>query len=106
MDSLARWVDVFRQEAGYAWRGLRREFRFSMTVIATLAIGIGANAAIFSLADRLFFRQPSGVAQPEQLRRLYRRTNWSVGDVTEIRDVFSYVGYTTIRNALAGRADA
>jgi putative ABC transport system permease protein len=106
MFSFIRLADALRQDVSYAVRALRRDYRFSTTVIATLALGIGANAALFSLADRLFLRQPPGVERPNDLRRLYRLTNWSVGNVTEIRDEFSYVGYTTIRDAIAPRAGA
>jgi predicted permease len=106
MLALARWSDALRQDALYALRGLRRERRFAAMVIATLALGVGANAALFSLADRLFLRQPAGVANPEQLRRLYRRTNATVGNDTQITDIFSYAGYAAMRDAFRERASA
>jgi predicted permease len=104
MHRFAAWTDALRQDLRYALRGLLRERRFVAMVIATLALGIGANAAVFSLADRLFFRQPAGVAHPEQLRRLYARSNWTVGRVTEVRDLFAYAPYALMRDAFRGRA--
>ena len=52
MARLARWIDALCQDLAYAARGLRRDPRFSAMVVATLSLGIGASAALFSLADR------------------------------------------------------
>jgi predicted permease len=51
---------------------LRRAPGFVVTVSLTLALGLGANAAIFSLLDRLFLLPPAGVSQPERIHRVYR----------------------------------
>ena len=105
MARLARWIDALRQDLAYAARGLRRDPRVSAMVVATLSLGIGANAALFSLADRMFFRDPAGVVKPDELRRLYARTNWTVGAVTEVTDVFGYAQFDAVRSALAGRVE-
>jgi predicted permease len=105
MAQLTRWIDAFRQDLGYTTRALRRDPRFSALVVVTLSLGIGASAALFSLADRLFFRQPAGVVKPDELRRLYARTNWTLGGGTEIRDVIGYAQFDAVRSALAGRVE-
>src|SRR3954469_21486720 len=105
MTRFGGWLDAARQDLSYATRGLRRDPRFAAMVIATLSLGIGANAALFSLADRLFFRQPAGVVGPGELRRLYTRTNWTVGGVTEINDVFGFPQFDAVRSALADRVE-
>src|SRR5690349_18787387 len=105
MVQLARWLDALRQDLAYTARGLGRDPRFSAMVVATLSLGIGASAALFSLADRLFFRQPAGVVKPDELRRIYARTNWTEGEVTAITDVMGYAQFDAVRTALSGRVE-
>lgn len=59
-------VDSILRDVHYALRSLRGRPAFTLTVVATLAIGIGANAAIFTLVDALLLR-PLPVPHPEQL---------------------------------------
>ena len=53
----------------YAFRSLRNARGFALVAAATLAIGIGANTAIFSIIDTILLR-PLPYANPEQLVRL------------------------------------
>ncbi len=50
------WIGTVMQDAKYALRGFRRNPLFAITVIATLALGIGATTAVFSVVDRILFR--------------------------------------------------
>jgi putative ABC transport system permease protein len=50
------WLDSLRQDVRQAWRGFRRSPVFSLAAVATLAIGIGASTAVFSVVDPLLFR--------------------------------------------------
>jgi putative ABC transport system permease protein len=50
------WLGTLVQDVRYALRGFRRSPAFALTVIATLALGIGATTAVFSVVDRILFR--------------------------------------------------
>ena len=58
-------------ELRYVLRGLLRARLFTLSVIATLALGIGANAAMFDLVDRLMFRPLNYLRDPSTVHRLY-----------------------------------
>jgi hypothetical protein len=62
-------VDSVRQDVRYALRTLRKTPGFTAVTILTLALGIGANTAIFSLIDALMLRmlpvrEPEGLVMP------------------------------------------
>jgi predicted permease len=50
------WIGTVAQDVRYALRGFRRNPVFTIAVIATLAVGIGATTAVFSVVDRILFR--------------------------------------------------
>ena len=50
------WAETFLQDVHYALRGFRRNPTFTLTVILTLMLGIGAITAVFSVVDRILFR--------------------------------------------------
>ena len=56
----------------YAWRQLRNSPAFALTAVVTLALGIGANTAIFSVVNAVL-RHPAGVDHPEQVAVLHTR---------------------------------
>ena len=51
-----KWLETTGQEIRYAVRSLRRSTGFAVTAILSLALGIGASTAIFSIADSLLLR--------------------------------------------------
>jgi putative ABC transport system permease protein len=67
-------IDAFRQDLSYALRGLRAKPAFTTAVVLTLALGIGANAAMFALVDRLLFRPPPLLKAPDRVHRVYGST--------------------------------
>jgi predicted permease len=50
------WLETLMQDIRYALRGFRRNPIFTLTAIATLALGIGATTAVFSVVDPILFR--------------------------------------------------
>ena len=63
--------DNVTHDLKYAVRGLRAKPGFAIAVIATLALGIGANAAMFGIVDRLLFRPPALMKDPATAHRIY-----------------------------------
>ena len=55
-------------------RGLRLKPGFALAVIVTLGLGIGANATMFGIVDRLLFRPPHFLIAPDRASRLYFAT--------------------------------
>ena len=55
------------------FRGLRRSPGLTFAIVVTLGLGVGANAALFTALDRVFFQAPAGVHDPGAVRRLYAR---------------------------------
>jgi putative ABC transport system permease protein len=59
------WLDQLARDARHGVRALRRTPAFTSVALLTLALGIGANGAIFQLLDAVRHRTPS-VRDPEQ----------------------------------------
>jgi predicted permease len=59
------------QDARVTVRGLGRSPAFTAGVMLTFALGVGANAAMFSLIDRMMLRPPALMRDPATVHRVY-----------------------------------
>jgi putative ABC transport system permease protein len=118
--SRSPWIENFLQDARYAIRGLRRSPGFTITVILTLGLGIGANTAMFGIIDRLMFKPFPYMRSQDEVHRVYtistfrdRRGSGNVNQYTTYLDLknqttsFSqYAGFTSNTMAVGSGADS
>ena len=64
-------MDRLIQDLKYAVRSLVKRPGFTMVAVFSLALGVGANTAIFSVVNGLFFKHPA-IAEPSELIEIYR----------------------------------
>ena len=67
-------LDVLRQDVRYALRSLRRAPVFALTAIATLALGVGANTALFSVVHAVALR-PLPYEAADRLVRIWEKND-------------------------------
>jgi putative ABC transport system permease protein len=111
------WLEQARQDTRYSVRTLLKSPAFSLIAVLTLALGIGANTAIFSLIDSVMLKSLP-VSHPEQLLQVnmggkdmwgyeepfFTNPNWE--QLRDRQDVFSGIfAYATGRFNLAGRGE-
>ena len=73
------FLDTTLQDVRYGFRALRRNPAFALVAIGTLAIGIGAGTAVFTIARAVLLR-PLPYANPDQLVRVFETNplkNWT-----------------------------
>ena len=88
----------------YALRALRGNVGFTTVAVLTLALGIGANAAVFDALDTLLVRPPALVRQPDRVVRLYFTVTYP-GWGTNTSPVTSYGVYRALREGARAFSD-
>ncbi len=87
--------DALLQDLRYALRGIRTSPAFAATVALTIALGVGVDATMFGILDRLLFRAPPGVADPDRVVILETHGRGDFG----YNDSFAYPSYTDLSAA-------
>ena len=105
------WLDTIARDLRYGLRTLRRSPLFTAVALLTLALGIGANTAIFSIVNGVILR-PLGYDAPGQLMRLtahdpvgLQAYRLSAPEYLEFRDLnrsFAAVGAFAVGDGVAG----
>ena len=90
-DIRGRWWRDMTKDVRYALRSLARQPAFTIVAVASLAVGIGANTAIFSIVNSILLR-PRAVADPDRLVELY------TGDRGHPYETTSYPSYAEFRD--------
>jgi predicted permease len=86
-------LETFFQDTRYAFRMLRKNLGFTAVAVLTMAVGIGANTAIFSVVYAMLLK-PLPYSEPEQLLTLFeaqpqaggKATGWSYANFAELRE--------------------
>ena len=80
-----------------ALRALRREPLFALGVVITLGLGVGANATMFGIIDRLMLSGPAHVVDAHRVNRLYiTAVKGAAGVKTDA--VVGYIHYAVLRD--------
>ena len=86
-----RWIEDLMQDVRYGLRTLRKSPGFTAVAVLSLALGIGANTAIFSVVDPLLIKSLP-VKDPEQLVLLN-----TIDQRGDLRERFSYPMFEQLR---------
>jgi predicted permease len=86
------WLETFLQDTGYGIRAMLRTPAITVVALLSLALGIGANTAIFSFLDAVMLRSLP-VKDPQQLVRVGKGNMAGITDTFAATQLYSYPFY-------------
>jgi len=98
---LTQWLDELQDDVKFAVRQLRHSPGFAFVAAMTLALGIGANSAIFALIDATLLR-PLPFPDPDRLVILWERTDASPRDGVSPLNMADWNGRNRSFDRIAG----
>ncbi len=97
------WLETIWQDLRYGARMLMKNPGFTLIAVMTLALGIGANTAVFSFINPLLFKPLPGVIEPERLAQVSRTYNGHGFSEFSYPDYLDYRDHNTVMFGLAVR---
>jgi predicted permease len=89
-------MDAWIKDLRFGLRGLVRRPVLTAAAVLSIALGVGANGAVFSLVNGILLRPPAGVRAPDELVRVYQLRKsldfpigLSVPDFRDVRDAIA-----------------
>ena len=80
MPESAPLAEIIMYDSRLALRGFRRRPFFTAMIVTTMALGVGANATMFGIIDRMLFSAPPHIVDPDRVALLAfgtRESNYS-----------------------------
>jgi predicted permease len=100
-DSIGAAIEILHQSIASVARAARREPGFTAAVVLTLGLGIGANATMYGIIDRLLLSPPEHIVEPDRVVRVHgqarsngvlRRNSLTYPDYVSMRATSAFVG--------------
>lgn len=98
------WFDTAKRDARHGLRMLRKSPGLMSVVVVTLALGIGANTAIFSLVDGIWLR-PLPIADPSHLVAVKSLKDHAAADAEGTESGSSYGEFSDLRERVPAFSD-
>ena len=98
------WLETFLQDAGYGMRSMLRTPAITVVALISLALGIGANTAIFSFLDAMMLRSLP-VKHPQELVKLGVKDWNGITDSFASTELYSYPFYRQLQQKNAVFSD-
>ena len=95
-----RWIETLARDLAYGLASVRRAPGFAAVVVGVLALGIGANVAMFSVVDAVLLK-PLPFAEPDRIAGVWEAPRPGVVNATTPPDFLNWKRLATVFDALS-----